>query len=80
MYAKIETERFQFVRGSQGKVRAENYKILHDAVQADGDPSEFSQRVILPASFTMIYNLQWQESQLFLFLKEQATDQNDIIS
>lgn len=52
MYAKIESERLQFLRASQTKLRAENYHILHDAIQADADPTEMGKRVILPASFT----------------------------
>jgi len=37
---------------NQTKLRATNYNILHDAVQADADPSEMEKIIILPASFT----------------------------
>jgi len=52
MYAKIEYEWLQFLRESQTKLRAQNYNILHNSIQADSDPTEMGKRVILPASFT----------------------------
>ena len=53
VYAKIESERLQFLRREQKSLRAENYKELHDAiVSGDGDPRNVGQKVVLPATFT----------------------------
>uniref|UniRef100_A0A8D9E7B6 OTU domain-containing protein n=1 Tax=Cacopsylla melanoneura TaxID=428564 RepID=A0A8D9E7B6_9HEMI len=53
MYAKIETERLNFIRCNQTSLRAENYVHLRDAVQqSDGDIGEIGKMVILPSSFT----------------------------
>lgn len=57
MYTKIESERLQFLRASQTKLRAENYNILHDAIQADADPTEMIKRVILPASLKVAIDI-----------------------
>ena len=53
VYAKIETERLQYLRREQSALRADNYKELHDAiVTGDGDPRNVGQKVVLPATFT----------------------------
>lgn len=53
VYAKIESERLQFLRREQGALRADNYKELHDAIVAgDGDPTNVGQKTVLPATFT----------------------------
>lgn len=51
MYAKIETERLQYLRANQTRLRTEIYTDLQDAMQADGNPDQIGQRVILPSSF-----------------------------
>lgn len=51
MYAKIETERLQYLRINQIKLRTEIYNDLQDAMQADGNPDQIGQRVLLPSSF-----------------------------
>uniref|UniRef100_A0A8D9B6G9 ATP-dependent DNA helicase n=1 Tax=Cacopsylla melanoneura TaxID=428564 RepID=A0A8D9B6G9_9HEMI len=53
MYAKIETERLNFVRFNQTKLRSENYIHLQDAIRgSDCDVSDLGKIVILPSSFT----------------------------
>uniref|UniRef100_A0A8D8ZAP2 Helitron helicase-like domain-containing protein n=1 Tax=Cacopsylla melanoneura TaxID=428564 RepID=A0A8D8ZAP2_9HEMI len=52
MYAKIETERLNYLRFNQSKLRAENYVHLQDAIERDGDLHNLGQMVILPSSFT----------------------------
>lgn len=53
MYAKIETERLNFIRHNQSKLRAENYAHLKDAMcKGDGQVSEIGKIVVLPSSFT----------------------------
>ena len=52
-YAKIETERLQYLRREQSALRADNYKELHDAIIAeDGDLRNVGQKVVLPPTFT----------------------------
>lgn len=53
MYAKIETERLNYIKFHQKKLRAEEYVHLQDAVRRqDADASQLGQMVILPSSFT----------------------------
>jgi len=52
MYAKIETERLQYLRYNQTRLRAEEYIHLQDAVANDRNAHEIGQMVILPSSFT----------------------------
>lgn len=53
VYAKIETERLNYIRHNQSKLRAENYIHLKDAVgRQDTDPNDLGQMVVLPSSFT----------------------------
>ena len=53
MYAKIETERLNFIRLNQKKLRAEQYIHLKDAIDKnDTNLNEIGQAVILPSSFT----------------------------
>ncbi|XP_061385321.1 uncharacterized protein LOC133320740 [Danaus plexippus] len=53
MYVKVESERLRFIALNQTKLRAENYIHLQDAVRndADLDPNNLGQLVILPSSF-----------------------------
>lgn len=50
-YAKIESERLLFFRLNQKKLRAEEYIHLRDSMNADGQPSNIGQPVILPSNF-----------------------------
>ena len=53
MYAKIETERLNFLRHNQTKLRTENYVHLRDAMnKADGQVTEIGKMVVLPSTFT----------------------------
>ena len=52
MYIKIETERLNYIRFNQSKLRVEEYIHLQDAVSKDGEQAEVGQLVILPSSFT----------------------------
>ena len=52
MYAKIESERLQYLRHNQKQLRAEQYVHLRDAIQNDGSTQQLGQLVILPSSFT----------------------------
>lgn len=53
MYAKIETERLNFIRNHQKELRADNYIHLRDAMgRQDANAAEVGQMVVLPSSFT----------------------------
>ena len=52
MYAKVQSERLSFLRHNQKQFRAEEYKFLQDAMEADGDPANLGKLTILPSSFT----------------------------
>lgn len=53
MYAKKETERLNFIRNNQKKLRSENYVHLKDAMKkADSEWSELGKMTVLPSSFT----------------------------
>jgi len=53
MYAKIETERLNFIRNHQNKLRADKYIHLKDAVgRQDVDTDQLGKLVVLPSSFT----------------------------
>lgn len=53
MYAKVETERLNYIRNHQTKLRVENYIHLRDAMcRADSEVSDMGQMVVLPSSFT----------------------------
>lgn len=53
MYAKIETERLNFVRNNQSKLRTENYVHLRDSMcKNDGQANNIGKMVVLPSSFT----------------------------
>lgn len=54
MFAKIISERLNFIRHHQKTLRAENYIHLQDAINNDSnfDPSSIGQQIILPSSFT----------------------------
>ncbi|XP_077264817.1 uncharacterized protein LOC143898893 [Temnothorax americanus] len=53
MYAKIETERLNYIRNNQAQLRAESYIHLRDAVgRQDADVSQLGKMVVLPSSFT----------------------------
>ena len=52
MYAKIESERFSYIRFNQQKLRVEQYIHLKDAVTNDGNAENVGQLVILPSTFT----------------------------
>ncbi|GBO99143.1 hypothetical protein EVAR_461_1 [Eumeta japonica] len=53
MYVKVESERLRFIALNQTKLRAENYIHLQDAIRNDADlnPNNLGQMVILPSSF-----------------------------
>ncbi|GFW96523.1 ATP-dependent DNA helicase [Trichonephila clavipes] len=53
MYVKVESERLRFIALNQTKLRAENYIHLQDAIRDDADlnPNNLGQMVILPSSF-----------------------------
>ena len=53
VYAKIESERLNFIRKNQAKLRADNYVHPKDAVgRQDADVNQLGQMVVLPSSFT----------------------------
>ena len=53
-YAKIECGRLKFLRYQQGKLRADNYNELKDAIshQDNANPHNFGRKIILPSSYT----------------------------
>ena len=52
MYAKIESERLNFIRCNQKALRSEEYIHLRDAIANDGNVNDIGKMVILPATFT----------------------------
>ena len=53
MYCEIETERLNWVRREQSKLRADSYSNLRDSLSPrDGDPQNVGQVVVLPATVT----------------------------
>ena len=51
-YCKVETERLQYLRREQSKLRADCYQNLRDTLLVtDGDTNNVGQRVVLPATF-----------------------------
>ncbi|XP_054290927.1 uncharacterized protein LOC129005912 [Macrosteles quadrilineatus] len=52
MYAKVESERLNYIRFNQSKLRVEDYIHLRDAVANDGVAADIGQKVILPSSYT----------------------------
>ena len=52
MYAKIETERLNYIRFNQKKLRSEEYIHLRDAINTDGNVNDIGQLTILPSSHT----------------------------
>lgn len=52
MYAKTETERLNFIRFNQAKLRADDYIHLRDAIATDGHAENVGTVVILPSSYT----------------------------
>ncbi|XP_063920386.1 uncharacterized protein LOC135135292 [Zophobas morio] len=52
MYAKVESERLNYIRYNQSKLRVEDYFHLRDAIANDGTIGNIGQTVILPASYT----------------------------
>lgn len=52
-YAKIETERLNYIKNNQEKLRADSYIHLKDAVgSSDAAPNQMGQSIVLPSSFT----------------------------
>lgn len=53
MYVKIETERLNFIRFNQTKLRSEEYIHLRDAINLDGDAAaaNIGRLTILPATY-----------------------------
>lgn len=52
MYAKIETERLNYIRFNKAQLRADNYIHLKDAViKQDADAAQLGKKVVLPSSF-----------------------------
>ncbi|XP_039949148.1 uncharacterized protein LOC120767290 [Bactrocera tryoni] len=52
MYVKIETERLNFIRLNQAKLRSEEYIHLGDAICTEGGSENVGQLTILPATYT----------------------------
>ncbi|XP_063901249.1 uncharacterized protein LOC135120859 [Zophobas morio] len=52
MYAKVESERLNYIRYNQSKLRVEDYIHLRDAIANDGTIGNIGQTIILPASYT----------------------------
>lgn len=52
MYAKIETERLNYIKFNQQKLRSEEYIHLRDAINNDGNINEIGRMTILPATYT----------------------------
>lgn len=51
MYAKIETERLNFIRFNQSELRSEEYIHLRDAINNDANGNDIGRMTILPSSY-----------------------------
>lgn len=51
MYAKIETERLNYLRFNQARLRSEEYIHLRDAIVNDGNVADVGRLTILPSSY-----------------------------
>lgn len=51
MYVKIETERLNFIRFNQAKLRSEEYVHLRDAISSEGNVNNIGRLTILPSTY-----------------------------
>ncbi|XP_070143857.1 uncharacterized protein [Drosophila kikkawai] len=51
MYVKVETERLNFIRFNQSKLRSDEYIHLRDAIPTEGHPANIRFLTILPATY-----------------------------
>lgn len=51
MYVKIETERLNYIRFNQSKLRSEEYIHMRDAIRTEGDVNNIGRMTILPSSY-----------------------------
>lgn len=51
MYVKIETERLNYIRFNQLKLRSEEYIHLRDAISSEGNANDIGRLTILPATY-----------------------------
>lgn len=51
MYARIETERLNFIRFNQAKLRSEEHIHLQDAIANDANVNDIGRLTILPSSY-----------------------------
>lgn len=51
MYVKVETERLNYIRFNQAKLRSEEYIHLRDAVNSDADITDVGRLTILPSTY-----------------------------
>lgn len=49
MYAKVETERLNFLQFNQAKLRSDKYIHLRDAIVNDGNVNDLGRLTILPS-------------------------------
>ncbi|GBP17669.1 hypothetical protein EVAR_8661_1 [Eumeta japonica] len=52
MCAKIDTERLEFIRHNQRRLRSDEYIYLRDAMINDGNVDNMGELIILPSTFT----------------------------
>jgi len=50
MYVKVETERLNFIRFNQSKLRSDEYIHLRDAIATERDAANIGRLTILPAT------------------------------
>lgn len=50
-YAKVETERLNFIRFNQSKLRSDEYIHLRDAIATEEAAANISRLIILPATY-----------------------------
>lgn len=51
MYARIESERLNYLRFNQAQLQSEEYIHLQDAIMIDGDVNNIGRLTILPATY-----------------------------
>ena len=54
MYAKIETEKFRFIRKNQKKLRVEDYMHLWDAINSNNGLKHIRKPIILSSSYKRV--------------------------
>ncbi|XP_044313275.1 uncharacterized protein LOC123037276 [Drosophila rhopaloa] len=64
MYVKVETERLNFIRFNQSKLRSDEYILLRDAIATEGHAAKIGCLAILPATYVRLFQPKYQINKL----------------